>query len=193
MREAPTDLRWSAPPQLLQSLRRWSWCREALATLLARLGSELSAVPVVDTAALARAFWQWAATLDSEARLEALDRVDHAHFQVGMLLSQLLWQRPLPLPGDDRSDEVGVYTDLALTLLAAWLEALGAPLLEYELPERASARWASYVENVSEDPLVAVAFLDLFTGREPVWRFPAFPTERPAVRHALEERRRTMA
>ncbi len=193
MHHAATAAGWSKDSQFLRSLRRWSWCRNAFSTLLSRLGSDVllaQAAPVVDSSALARVFWQWAATLDSEAGLEALDRADHAHFQVGMLLSQLLWQRPLRIAGDARADEVEVYTDFALTLLAAWLAALEAPPLRYELPERSSPRWASYFENVSEDPLVAVAFLDLFTGREPVWRFPTFPTERPAVRQALEERRR---
>lgn len=149
-------------------------------------------LPVLDSAALARAFWQWAATLDSSSALETLDRIDCAHFQTGMLLSQLLWQRPVRLPDARRTDEVGICTDAALTLLAAWRAALGAPPPEVDMPERTSARWASYVENVIEDPLVAVAFLDLFTGREPVWRFPTFPTERPPLRQALMERRHGM-
>jgi hypothetical protein len=177
------------------------------------------AQPVVDEAALARAFWPWAATFDDNAQLEPYEPVDYAHYACGVLLAQLLRQRPLRLgdarlgdarlgdarPGDGRpgdaalspeaarSAEIRVLTGVALTLLAAWRQALGAePLeagLQAELRAGAQAHWASYLENLAEDANIAVAFLDLFTGREPVWRYPLVLVERAPFRRALAQRR----
>lgn len=193
MVHAQTVTRWSGQPGFVMLLKRWTWCRDALPTLMQQLlrAERVGSQPAADQAALARAFWSWAATLDAHASLEALDPVDCAHFQVGMLLAQLLQERPLRLQPADRSEEVRLMTDTALTLLAAWLQAIGAPPFRDVTHELSGARWSSYVENVTEDASVAVAYLDLFTGREPVWNYPTMPSERPALRRALAQRRAT--
>jgi hypothetical protein len=191
MLHVQTATRWGAQAGFVQAVQRWTWCREALPTLMKALPrtDAISGPPVVDELALASAFWSWAATLDNHAHLEPLDPVDYAHYQVGMLLAQLLRRRPLRLPGADRNEEIRAVTAAALTVLAAWRQALGAPPIGDDLQLGPASRWSSYVENIAEDPTLAVAFLDLFTGREPVWRFPSLPTERPSLRRALEQRR----
>ena len=190
-----TVTRWSAQSGLTNSLRRWTWCSENLPMLMQVLANTgpIDHLPVVNRAALAHAFWSWAATLDAYADLEALDPVDCAHFQTGMLLAQLLQHRPLRLQGATRDEEVRLLTDAALTLLAAWLQAIGASPCSDNTHELPAARWSSYVENVTEDASAAVAFLDLFTGLEPVWRCPTIPSERPPLRRALAQRRSSPA
>ena len=88
-----------------------------------------------------------------------------------------------------RSDEVYTSTRLVLTLLAAWRAALGAPTLQVQTQDRQSASWASYVENVSQDPCIAISFLDTFTGVEPAWQYPLVIGERPAMRRAMDAER----
>jgi hypothetical protein len=114
-----------------------------------------------------------------------LDRVDFAHFHVGMLLAYAIRQRPLHFDEPDRQLEVMVLTEWALTLLAAWRQALDTEPPVVRMDEAGSARWASYVENVTEDSITAVSYLDLFTGREPEWRFPGMIDQRPLFRQAL--------
>lgn len=191
MVHAQTVTRWNGQPGLVTSIKRWSWCREALPVLMQQLlaTERVGSPPVADAAALARAFWSWAGSLDAHAALEPLDPVDCAHFQAGMLLAQLLQERPLRWQPAERSEEVRVMSDTALTLLAAWLQAIGAAPFRDATHELSGARWSSYVENVTEDASVAVAYLDLFTGREPVWNYPTMPAERPALRQALAQRR----
>lgn len=195
MIHAQTVMRWSAQPGWVNSLKRWTWFGENLPALIRHLaGAGPSGdLPAVDRAALSRAFWSWAATLDAYADLEALDPVDCAHFQSGMLLAQLLQERPLRLQHLDRDTETRLMTDTVLTVLAVWLQAIGAPPCSDGTPDLSAARWSSYVENVNEDASVAVAYLDLFTGREPVWNYPTMPNERPALRRALAQRRNTTA
>jgi hypothetical protein len=141
--------------------------------------------PNINQQALANAFWSWAALLDENSQRESLDRVDFAHFHVGMLLAYAMKQRPLRFNEPDRYLEVMVMTEWALTLLAAWRQALGTEPPVVQMDEPGSARWASYVENVTEDAITAVSYLDLFTGREPEWQFPGMIDERPRFRRAL--------
>ena len=79
-------------------------------------------------------------------------------------------------------------TRTVLTVLAAWRGALGAPALQVQPQDRQSASWASYVENVAQDPCIAIPFLDTFTGVEPAWQYPLVIGERPAMSRAMQAR-----
>ncbi len=197
MLDALTAQQWAAQADFPNQLRRWTWAREAWPALLHRLaaaGDAPSAV-TIDGTALSRAFWPWAATFDDNVQLEPVEPLDYAHYACGMLLVQLLRQRPVrrstpsPAPQADRGEDIRVQTDFVLTLLQAWRLALGAGPLDADLPIRLQAHWVSYRQGVFEDGNVAVAFLDLFTGREPVWRYPLMLVERPVFRDALARRR----
>jgi hypothetical protein len=174
-------------PSFLQEVRRWTWCRQTFPTLMRDLasGHSTKGQAAIDLQALANAFWPWAALLDENSRRESLDCVDFAHFHVGMLLAHAIKQRPLKFGEPDRNLEIIVMTEWALTLLAAWRQALGAEAPVIQMDEPGSARWASYVENVLEDSLTAVSYLDVFTGREPEWQFPGLIDLRPPFRRAL--------
>ncbi len=175
---------WSVQPDFPAQLRRWHWCRDAHAALLLRRAQALGADgadAAVDRHALAQAFWTWAALLDEAQALEMRDAVDLAHFASGALLWQWLRHPPLALPRAAQDEQrVRVLTDAALTLLQAWRLARGAAPLDACLPDHVARHWDSYLENVREDARQAVAFLDLFSGRTPVWRYPTHPQLRPA-------------
>ena len=191
---APLDAeavkRWSADPHFLESSRLWVWCRAAWPPVL--LGRD-AAGGQVDLQALAHAFWPWVDGLERERPYESLDALDFAHFSAGLLLYHLLQAQPGPLPGAPRSREVRASTRIALTLLAAWRSALGAPPLAPQVGDEGSASWASFLENVAEDACMAVPFLDSFTGREPLWQFPLMISERPAMRRAVQQKRAAAA
>ena len=161
--------KWSSDPLFLEQSRRWIWCRTALPSVLLRALSAagLRSGAQVDLQALANAFWPWVAGLEHDGGYENLDPVDFGHFASGLLLYHLLVSRPLPLLVSQRSDEVFALTRTVLTLLAAWRTALGAPAFQLQAQDRQSASWTSYVENVAQDPCIAIPFLDTFTGMEP--------------------------
>lgn len=175
---------WSVQPDFPAQLRRWHWCRDAHAALLLGRARALGSDGVdatVDRPALAQAFWTWAALLEQAQPLEARDAVDVAHFASGALLWQWLRHPPLVLPrATHEAPQVRVLTDAALTLLQGWRVARGAPPLDAELEARVAQHWTSYLENVREDAGQAIAFLDLFSGARPVWRYPTHPQLRPA-------------
>lgn len=192
MIDADTAEKWGTTPGFARAIRRWTWFRgefPPLMTKIAQGGCQEASVSV-DLRALARAFWRWVAVLDANRHYEPLDAVDFAHFSSGVLLAFLLQERPLRLgEASNRSHEVRALTEAVLTLLASWRAAQGAGELHVDAVDERSSRWTSYVENVAEDPNVAVAFLDLFTNGVPVWRFPMNLTERPPFQRALAERR----
>lgn len=183
--------RWSSDPLFLGQSRRWVWCRTALPSVLltSLTAAGLPSGVQVDLQALANAFWPWVAGLEHDGGYEKLDSVDFGHFAAGLLLYHLLVSRPLPLSVAQRSEEVFTSTRTVLTLLTAWRAALGAPTLQLETKDRLSASWAGYVENVAQDPCIAIPFLDTFTGVEPAWQYPLVIGERPAMRRAMEARR----
>ena len=193
MLDVETAERWGASPDLLTQSRRWLWCRTALPPVIlsSLAGTGVSPEARVDPQALANAFWPWVAGLEREAHFESDDPVDFSHFAAGMLLYHLLKiHTPLVVgAATQRSDEVFAMTRLALTLLAAWRKALGAAPLTLDIHDRHSARWASYLENVAEDPGLVVPFLDLFTGLEPAWQDPLTLRERPVVQRMMEKKR----
>ena len=193
MLDVETANRWGLSPDFLEQSRHWLWCRSAFPAVI--LGSDAvsgaSAEARVNAQALANAFWPWVAALEREAGHESEDPVDFSHFAAGMLLYHLLKIRtPLTTATTTpRGDDVFAMTRLALTLLAAWRLALGAAPLHLKIQDRSSAQWASYLENIAEDPGLAVPFLDLFTGQEPAWQYPLTLRERPVFRRMTEKRR----
>lgn len=197
MLDDETARRWGAQPGFSTTVRHWTWCREALPPLLERLarrtsGGEIGQLPIVDTDALAKTFWAWVSRLDNERQFEPLDPVDFAHYGCGVLLVELLTYRPLRGAGDDQH-VILILTDVALTLLAALRLALGAPPLSDDIPARIASEWAAYLADITKNPNAAIPFLDLFTGREPVWQFPLMLPSRPPFERALVARRATKA
>ena len=107
----------------------------------------------------------------------------------GLLLANLLAAHPSSVPSPRRSDEVFAMTRTVVTLLAAWRTALSPSTFQLHVDDQQSRQWTSYLENVAEDPSIAVPFLDSFTGLEPAWQYPLMIGERPAMRSAIDKLR----
>ncbi len=112
----------------------------------------------------------------------------------GLLLQQLLAAQlhvsgadrlvSLPDAGTvDQSDNAAMLiTRVVLGLLQALRLQAGAPVVSIDasLPQY----WNSYLENVAQDPAMAICYLDQMTGLEPVWSTPSLIGARPAMRAA---------
>ena len=182
---------WVSDPEFMHRSRRWSWCRTALPVVLVRSMHIAGAAPFerVNLQSLANSFWPWAASLERDRSYEAVDPVDFAHFAAGLLLSNLLAAHPGSVTSPRRSDEVFALTRTVVTLLAAWRAALSPSTFQLHVDDQQSRQWTSYLENVAEDPSIAVPFLDSFTGLEPAWQYPLMIGERPAMRSAIDKLR----
>src|SRR6218665_3163634 len=154
MWDLDTVKRWGAQALFPASIDRWMWCRKELPPLVVHSAIGAGAAPTVqvDMQALANAFWPWVSGLERDRRFQSLDSLDFAHFAAGQLLCQLLRAQPLQLPTGQHHEAVFALSRTVVTLLAAWRQALGATPWAMQLPERHSAPWASYLENVAEDP-----------------------------------------
>lgn len=182
-RPANSTMPQSTPPtqRTLQATQHWHGFQPQVADALRHTPSALPAGAQVDRDALAQAFWAWVQLLEHDASYEALDPLDFAHFAAGQLLYCLLTARPLKWPDHERVLEIQALVHTAHALLGTWRDALGAPALPAPPPASQTALWASVLENLREDSSLAVAYLDEFTGGEPVWRFPQLISERPAM------------
>ena len=178
---------WVPPSDYLAQIRTWRWFREAVPSVMSDLVLKITITerPSVDMQALGRAFWAWVAVLDNIQNFEPLEPEDHAHFASGVLLAYLLKEWPLEWLCASRSQKVMVLTQTAMTLLSSWRSTIGASPLSSHIIKVSEAQWNSYVENITENSDVAVAFLDFFTSREPCWQFPFVLTGRPAFAKVL--------
>ena len=171
---------WLALPDVAAKTRSWRWMREELPAWIDACCQARGLDVLVDRTALGRAYWAWVALLAGDPEAEASHPVDFAHFAAGALLANLVRERVLPCAHQDQGACIGVLTDLCMDLLSAWRVALGeAPVVRDAALE--ARHGSSFIENLGSDPNLAVGFVDLFSGREPVWRFPLMPRMRPGM------------
>jgi hypothetical protein len=175
--ELPT---WLESPDVAAKTRSWSWMRTALPAWIDASCQARGLGVTADRDLVGRAYWGWIALVASDPEAEASHPVDFAHFAAGALLANLIRERVLPCAHQDLGPCIGVLTDLCMALLSAWRGALGeAPVVRDSALE--ARHWSSFIENVCSDPNLAVGFVDLFSGREPAWRFPMMLRLRPAM------------
>lgn len=191
MFDSKTADHWGTTPGFTGQLCRWTWFREAFLQLLPQVAQpeQAGTVAAASTQELADAFWRWMSVLDAYRTYEPLDPEDFAHYAAGMLLAFLIHARKTKESYVAHRARVRTLTRAALTVLAAWRLALGARPLEVNGVDEQSVHWLSFIENVAENPYTAVAFLDFFTHKEPVWQFPTLLIDRPPFQRALDRKR----
>lgn len=183
----PDDLvlRWTSLPDLRERSLRWSWFEPALNAAMAAQGDGVAAAGAVNADALAKAFFAWAASVESVWSREPLDPVDFRHFIAGRLLQHLLCSAEPVLDGADAQARGEALTGFVLGLLQAWRLNMGAGAFIVSSAYTGDQWMAGLLENVREDPATAICYLDRMTGLEPVWQSAALIEARPAMRRAL--------
>lgn len=152
--------------------------------------------PHVDHAALATAFSSWRQRFDATKHLAGIDRHDFTIYSAGLMLKELVVADPLrttPREGNlpvaaqaganhalARWPEGYAYTSFCLSVAAAILHEIGEEEPQASKSSDDPAFWASFRENVVENPSAAIAFFDLVCGREPNWDAPDVPWLRRA-------------
>jgi hypothetical protein len=192
----PLQTELAESTDLNHEVRRFRMILKSFERNLELLFRDTNLAPDVDHAALATAFGKWRQSFDATKHLAALDRRDFTIYSAGLMLKELIAAAPLKTT-PRASSLPAINQDQAAHILATWpegyaytsfcLSVAGAILREIGEddpgPGKASddpAFWATFKENVAENPAAAIAFFDLVCGREPNWDAPDVPWLRRA-------------
>ena len=153
--------------------------------------------PHVDHAALASAFSKWRQNFDVTKYLADFDRRDFTIYSAGLMLKELIAAAPLktaprsgnlPVVVQEHAShalaswpEGYAYTSFCLSVAGAILREIGEEEPATEKSSDDPAFWATFRENVAENPSAAIAFFDLVCGKEPNWDAPDVPWLRRAL------------
>ena len=182
-------------------VRQLRWFKTTFRQHARLIAQRYGLVYEIDDRRLTAAFLDWAEAFSANKGFSDLDRRDFVTIAAGLLLRELIRDRPATAQEGPSGDALVDATDKTLPIARSWPEGflytnyclcILHVVLEQEgvsltLPDLADDLrvWWSYRENVGEDPSLAIPFLDLFTGNEPNWYFPASVVSRKAVKRAL--------
>ncbi len=166
--------------------RRLRWFRAALARFLDRLGGEIGCDFEVDEPRLAAAFVSWLRAVAAQKPHDPGARRAYFEFAAGLMLRELVRDMPIRAtraPDRAAPDSAARFWPEGYAATTFCMAVTAAALRqEFDAdfavaPEMDDVRqWWSFRENAAEDPAMAVAFLDMFTGHEPDWMTPGlFP------------------
>lgn len=183
-------------PDLAHEARRFRTILKTFERNLDLLFSHSALAPDVDHAALATAFANWRQRFDATKHLADIDRKDFVIYSAGLMLKELLAAAPLKtapregvsakLEGELAKHPLSswpegyAYTSFCLSVAGAILHDMGLDEPEASAQSNDPAFWASFKENVAENPAAAVAFFDLVCGTAPNWDAPDVPWLRRA-------------
>ncbi len=182
-------------PDIRHKARHFHWFRATFREEAEQLGPLLARQFTVDETALTRTFLEWHRRFEANKGAAKDNRVNFVSFSAGLMLCELVKNDPVTAspraatPTQDLSPELSA-------ILAFWPEgllyvefciAVANAVLRQDFGEEVRLSpsaldlrtWWSFKENAHEDPALAIAFFDLFTGREPDWSHPAMLSLRP--------------
>lgn len=185
-------------------VRQLRWFKTTFKQHARLIGGRYGVAYEIDDGRLTEAFLNWAENFSQNLSFSDLDRRDFMTFAAGLLVRELLRSAParaveppadiLPNGPADATGPIArswpegfLYTNYCLCVLHIVLEQEGVVLTLPTLADDLRVWW-SYRENVSDDPSLAIPFLDLLIGNEPNWYFPASVISREAVRRAVAQR-----
>lgn len=180
-------------PQLRRKIRRLRWFQDAYAQATGEVAARTGIAVTTDPRRLTQAFLAWSERFSQAIRKGVPDRRDFAFYAAGLALAELIRAAPTTaLPGTTApADPIAaawpeglLYTRFCLEILAGVLAQEFGEELVTDRALMDPELWASFRENTSDQPDLAIAFLDRFTGNPPDWTTPAVHTARPAQRAA---------
>jgi hypothetical protein len=153
----------------------------------------------IDSEKLTASFMGWLEAFEAQKPSQETDKAAYVGFAAGLMLRSLITHNPvrvLGLPEKADSADPAYFWPEGHLYVAYCLNIRGIVLeQEFHTPQTQSealgdvSTWWTFRENVREDPALAIAFLDLFSGQEPDWSMPALFTSqryREVTRKSLE-------
>lgn len=171
-----------------RAVRRFRWFKRTFHEQTALISRASGVVYRVHDERLARVFVGWLRAFEAQKPAQELasasgDRRDYVAFASGLMLRQLVREKPLQLEsapvGCDASNpayywpEGYVYVAYCLNVRAAVLAQEFDATTDLAPDFDDIRAWWTFKENTAEDPSLAIAFLDLFAGEAPNWSTPS--------------------
>ena len=162
-----------------KAIRRLRWFARSFREQVAQSAAATGVKFAIDDARTTAVFIDWLRAFEAQKPANPQDRRAYVGFAAGLMLRALIQQNPLsviakPAVADAENPayfwpEGYVYVAFCLNTRAAVLaqDFHEDQRLAPELTELRS--WWSFRENVSDDPSLSIAFLDLFAGEDPDW------------------------
>lgn len=174
-----------APPAqgpVHKSAQRLRWFLAAFDDQIHRTEAETGVTFRCDQTALTAVFVAWLQDFQAQKPADIAEKASYVGFAAGLMLRTLLRHAPVtavskPTGADDTHPayfwpEGYLYVAFCLNVRGLVLEQ---DFHDHQHPgdELSDPRvWWSFRENVTRDPSMAIAFLDLFAGDEPDWTMP---------------------
>lgn len=162
--------------------RRLRWFRSAFHRFAEAQGRALGCGFEIDDRKIAAAFVRWLRALEAHQPIARDARRVFFPFAAGLMLRELVADLPLRATGAPAradADSPAAFWPEGYTATLFCLSVTAAALAqEFDeattlAPEVDDLRhWWSFRENVAEDPMLAVPFLEMFLGQQPLWRVP---------------------
>ena len=143
---------------------------------------------------LASAFSDWLKDFEAQKPADSRSNAAYVGFAAGLMLRALIRHTPASVharPKSVHENDPAHFWPEGYLYVAFCLSVRGQVLRsDYGERQHQSGKlsdlrtWWSFKENTSEDPSLAIGFLDLFAGCEPVWDFPQIFRARPTFRLA---------
>lgn len=137
---------------------------------------------------LTAAFLGWLEAFEAQKPAQDTDNEAYVGFAAGLMLRSLIAHDPARatvIPKDADADDPITFWPEGYLYVAYCLNIRGCVLeQEFHAAQHQAdvlgdvKTWWSFRENVQEDPSLAIAFLDLFSGEQPDWHMPALFTSR---------------
>lgn len=165
-----------------KSAQRLRWFIEAFYRQMERCQEETGNRYSADRHALAGVFAEWVKAFGAQKPANEEDYQDYVGFAAGLMLRSLVSRNPvtvLELPPDTDESNPAYFWPEGYLYVTFCLNVRGLVLeKDFHSGQRSGVAlaetraWWSFYENVSEDPSLSTAFLDLFAGDNPEWRMP---------------------
>lgn len=171
----------SAEKPVRKRAQRLRWFIEVFEKQIAETTDETGNAYDLDRARLAQVFSEWLDAFNAQKPDTPEDQRAYVGFAAGLMLRALLRHKPVSGQAGEAADpsnpasfwpEGYLYVAFCLNVRGMVIEMdfEGEQSLSSELDDLRT--WWSFKENVSEDPSLAIAFLDLFAGDTPEWSTP---------------------
>ncbi len=168
---------------LRKSIRRLRWFVTAFEDQIESIAAETGNRFEIDHTTLSTVFVDWLRAFEAQKPSVPEHRPAYVGFAAGLMLRTLIQHKPLKvLEKPDNADtsnpayfwpEGYCYVAFCLNVRALVLEQ-DFHEKQKTVPELSEMRtWWSFKENISENPSLAIAFLDVFAGAEPDWQMPS--------------------
>ena len=165
-----------------KSAQRMRWFLSVFSDQVSQLEKETGNRFDTDNGVLASVFAEWLKAFEAQKPQNVEDKEAYVGFAAGLMLRSLLNHKPLriqsrPANADDSNPayfwpEGYAYVAFCLNVRGLVLsQDFGGAQQTNESLEDVRTWW-SFRENVSENPGLAMAFLDLFAGDDPNWDAP---------------------